>query len=263
MHFSSFAVLYRTNAQARIIEEVLSSSGIPCRVLRRPDIASHGILMMIISILRVIIDPSNKEAVLGTLPFKDDVSSVDDALSGLIEIRESIHVSELIQRIINDFKIKPRGDDESWALEGIMNLASSKVYPQGIEGIMRFHDEVMLANSEDSYDPSIQAVHLMTIHMAKGLEFRVVFIPGMEEGIMPFTINREDQDIEEERRLFYVGMTRAKDELVLLRARRRIVHGRRMSLPPSRFLEELPEGIETVEIPDKKKPKVEKQMGLF
>jgi superfamily I DNA/RNA helicase len=81
----------------------------------------------------------------------------------------------------------------------------------------------------------------MTLHMAKGLEFKVVFVVGCEEGLLPFTLTRNDADVEEERRLFYVGMTRAKDELFLLHARNRFLYGQKLRGTPSSFLSEIPQ----------------------
>ena len=105
----------------------------------------------------------------------------------------------------------------------------------------------------------------MTLHMAKGLEFKTVFVVGCEEGLLPFTLTKGDADIEEERRLFYVGMTRAKDELILLHARNRFLYGRRLSGTPSSFLAEIPqELVRTDSLADKpRKQKQGKQPTLF
>ncbi|MBI3754415.1 MAG: ATP-dependent helicase [Deltaproteobacteria bacterium] len=101
--------------------------------------------------------------------------------------------------------------------------------------------------------------------MAKGLEFKAVFIAGVEDGLIPYTLNRDDSDIEEERRLFYVGMTRAKDELFLLHVRNRFLYGKQLTQPPSPFFSEIPdEFIEKRLIPDRPNTlKKEKQMKLF
>ena len=101
--------------------------------------------------------------------------------------------------------------------------------------------------------------------MAKGLEFKVVFITGVEEGIVPYTVKKDDVDTEEERRLFYVGMTRAMDELFLIHTRSRFLYGQRMAQVPSPFIIELPEELITkLYIPDRvKMTKNDKQIGLF
>ncbi len=104
------------------------------------------------------------------------------------------------------------------------------------------------------------------MHTAKGLEFRVVFIAGCEDGLIPCTIMKDGVDIEEERRLFYVGMTRAKDELFLLHARTRFLYGQRLAPSPSPFVDEIPvELIERRVMQDKviKQKEPDRQMGLF
>ncbi len=126
-------------------------------------------------------------------------------------------------------------------------------------------DWLILIEPEDDI-PQGDGVRLLTMHMAKGLQFRVVFITGLEEGIIPLRFerrpHRDEEDIEEERRLLYVAMTRAEEELYLLYARRRTLYGRIYHQEPSRFLRELPqEFIEEVYIPDR--PLKEKQLGLF
>jgi superfamily I DNA/RNA helicase len=101
-------------------------------------------------------------------------------------------------------------------------------------------DDLLLFGAAAAFDPRADAVTLMTLHAAKGLEFPTAFIVGVEEGLLPFTLPDRPVDIEEERRLFFVGMTRAKDDLFLLRARNRFIYGESRSFPPSRFLSEIP-----------------------
>jgi DNA helicase II / ATP-dependent DNA helicase PcrA len=93
---------------------------------------------------------------------------------------------------------------------------------------------------------------------------RVVFMAGVEDGLIPYTMAKDDSDVEEERRLFYVGMTRAKDELFLLHARNRFLYGRQQTCRPSPFLREIPEGlVRTVTIPDRPRKPQDNQMKLF
>jgi len=104
-------------------------------------------------------------------------------------------------------------------------------------------------------------VSLMTLHAAKGLEFPVVFIAGVEDGLIP--MRRRDSDLDEERRLFYVGLTRAKDDLILLTARSRTEHGKVESRAPSPFLEDIPDGLlEREKVARKRKPD-DGQLKLF
>ncbi len=128
-------------------------------------------------------------------------------------------------------------------------------------------DEAALMTPADFFDPRADAVTLMTLHMAKGLEFRVVFIAGVEEGIIPYTLNQDQDsvDLEEERRLFYVGMTRAGDELFLIHAGKRFLYGQRLALSPSPFISEIPGEFihRTVVSGRDRRRKQERQMGLF
>ncbi len=193
--FSDFAVLYRTNAQAKAIEEAFLASGIPYQVIgRRSSLLSKEI---------------------------DETLAYLRSLAGLEEEAGA-------------------ADDDS--------------------------AEAKLLTEADFFDPRADAVTLTTLHTAKGLEFRVVFLAGAEEGLIPLTMTGNDADIEEERRLFYVGMTRAKDELFLLHARSRFLYGQRTNPLPSPFTREIPDSlIETVVMPDrmKKQKEPDKQMGLF
>jgi len=108
-------------------------------------------------------------------------------------------------------------------------------------GLQSFLEEVSLVSDIDNYDPSADAATMLTLHTAKGLEFPVVFIVGLEEGIMPHVRSREDPDaMEEERRLFYVGITRAMQRLYLLYTFKRSLYGRTETSEPSSFLRDIP-----------------------
>ncbi len=196
--FSDFAVIYRTNAQARALEEAFAASGIPCQTVgRRSGVQSKEIEK--------------------TLAFLRSLIRAD----GTVETTTA---------------------DTADAMEA------------------------KLLTPADFFDPRADAVALMTLHMAKGLEFDVVFVTGCEDGLIPCSIMKDGVDIEEERRLFYVGMTRAKDELFLLRARSRFLFGQRLVPPPSPFVGEIPEEYrESRAVADKikKQRPEENQMGLF
>jgi len=192
--FSDFAVVYRTNAQAKAIEEAFSTSGIPYQIIGRKSSLQSRVL---------------KE----TIAYLHSLANLDASEPGQSEANEA-----------------------------------------------------KLLISADFFDPRANVITLTTMHTAKGLEFRVVFMAGVEDGLVPFTLTKSDLDIEEERRLFYVGMTRAKEELFLLHVRNRFLYGQRISLLPSPFLKEIPDDlINNSVVPDKLKKKKEpdKQMGLF
>jgi ATP-dependent DNA helicase UvrD/PcrA len=193
--FSDFAVIYRTNAQLRALEDSFSASGIPYQVIGRRSGAKAGEIEETVAYLRSLIHAGEE--------------------CGPIDV----------------------GGRESKLLGGA-----------------------------DYYDSRADAVALMTMHMAKGLEFPVVFIAGADEGLIPYTLLKDDVDMEEERRLFYVGMTRAKNELFLMHARSRFLYGRRLASPLSRYLGEIPAVcIQKTVIAGKawKQKESDKQMGLF
>lgn len=225
--FSDFAVIFRTNAQAKAIEDAFATSGIPYQVVGRV----HSL---------------NK----------------DEALKKIAELKDRLTIDELLDTVLNESGLKKYYKDGSVFLENIVASYKDKGPEEAIKNIT---NEVSLMSPGDFYDPRADAVALMTLHMAKGLEFKVVFIAGVEEGLIPYTIKKDGVDIEEERRLFYVGMTRAKDELFLLHARNRFLYGQSLAQSPSPFLRDIPEGlIEKRFVADKiRVAKKENQMGLF
>jgi len=126
-------------------------------------------------------------------------------------------------------------------------------------------DELSLSSGSDDYDAQADKVTLMTMHAAKGLEFRIVFIAGCSEGMVPHLRTNETPEVEEERRLFYVAMTRAKEELLILCPRRYSLFGQRLERQKSSFLSEIPKNlVNFTDIPDPfRKPAKGKQQSLF
>ncbi len=167
-------------------------------------------------------------------------------------------ITEGIKEAISYIEVRP-----SQSLEEIIGYLKEKYIffksliqnyqPSSIEDLRSWLH--ILLPQDDSFQG--EAVRLLTMHMSKGLEFKIVFITGLEEGLVPYKYS----DIEEERRLLYVAMTRAKDELYLIHSRRRIIHGRLVDQRPSPFLLEIPEDcIERIYIPDRPK---KRQISLF
>ena len=136
----------------------------------------------------------------------------------------------------------PVDGEERWEnVQELRNVAAQFDELEPEQALMRFLEDVALMSDADEYDEKVDAVTLITMHAAKGLEFPVVFITGMEEGLLPHVRSFDDPaQMEEERRLAYVGVTRAKDRLYLLRAFRRAMMGQGSHNPPSRFLKDLP-----------------------
>ncbi|MEJ2201307.1 MAG: 3'-5' exonuclease, partial [Desulfuromonadaceae bacterium] len=135
-----------------------------------------------------------------------------------------------------------RTEEARGRMENLDQLLAGMEEHFGSEGTLsEYLEQVALITDLDSYDPSLDRVTLMTLHAAKGLEFPVVFMTGMEEGLFPHARSHNgDDELEEERRLCYVGMTRAMEKLYLSHARRRRVFGDYQFNPPSRFLGEIP-----------------------
>ena len=140
--------------------------------------------------------------------------------------------------------LKDAGEAEAERVENLQEFVSGVVeYMNSTEepSLTGFLEETALVADVDKYDENADAVVLMTIHSAKGLEFPVVFLPGMEEGIFPgIQASMDETEIEEERRLAYVAITRAKEALYITTARSRLQYGRTQYNPPSRFIEEIP-----------------------
>jgi DNA helicase-2/ATP-dependent DNA helicase PcrA len=151
----------------------------------------------------------------------------------------------------------------------VQSLARGYDAPDGSESVRAFFDALALEGAADHFDHRAEKIALMTLHAAKGLEFPVVFIIGCEETLLPMKLPGWDAKTEEERRLFYVGMTRAKEQLYLLRAKRRPLFGRVQENQPSRFLANIEEQLKAYEkwqAPIRKEPKKrgnENQLGLF
>ena len=225
--FADFAVLYRTNGQARVFKEAFMERGIPFQA-----VGGKG--------------PSRRKALIeelrGQLDTMPDRQDMDAFWRGLRE--------------------KGSFPDEEWGLLHNLALAYQDLSPRDALG--EVINELTLFTTADDFDARAEAVALMTLHAAKGLEFKCVFVAGVEEGLIPFTSGPEGTDMEEERRLFFVGMTRARDELFLLHARRRFLYGRQGSGLPSPFLAEIPRQLMRQErVADGVKKKGGTQMGLF
>jgi DNA helicase-2/ATP-dependent DNA helicase PcrA len=205
LSFADFAVLYRTDAQSAALTEALQRSGIPWKK------SSHTALADDLTVRALLQE-------LGTAPAD---TAVADGLRAA--------AARLIERgDASDSAI-------ALALPRLVALAESCGTDRA-----RFLDAVALATDAEFYDPRADRVSLLTLHAAKGLEFPVVFILGLEDGIVPLYWSEPDEAVlAEERRLFYVGMTRAQDRLVLSRAEQRMWRGKLRRLEPSPFLRDI------------------------
>jgi len=163
-----------------------------------------------------------------------------------------------------------KGDEKlAHNFKRILNVARVYDSSNRNKSARAFFDALALEGAVDHFEPRAEKIALMTLHAAKGLEFPVVFIIGCEETLLPMQLAGLTGSVEEERRLFYVGMTRAKEQLYLLRARRRPLFGQVLENPPSRFLADIEEQLKAYEkwqAPTRKEPKKrsdENQLGLF
>ncbi len=150
-----------------------------------------------------------------------------------------------------------RTDEAKERLQNLQQLLTGMEEHMGSEGTLQdFLEQVALVTDLDSYDQRLDRVALMTLHAAKGLEFPIVFMTGLEEGLFPHSRSAgEGEDVEEERRLCYVGMTRAMEKLYLTHARRRRVYGDWQFNPPSRFLGEVPPRLlQQIAVPELRQP---------
>jgi DNA helicase-2/ATP-dependent DNA helicase PcrA len=281
---NDFAVLYRTNAQSRSIEEAFLHYGVPYRIVGGQRFYDRKEIKDILAYLRFIFQPADRasfERIVNVpargiggvslarfydwqefqgLSLIEALGRVEEnskipakARNGLHEIYDIVKSSEaamedtavvgiidsLIRRIdyiayLNDGT--PAGEAR---IENVKELLSvAKEYNE--LGLAGFLEEVALISDLDSADFGSSVVTLMTLHAAKGLEFPVVFMVGMEETIFPHSRALYDQsEMEEERRLCYVGMTRAKEELYMLHAASRMIYGTTQHNAPARFLSEI------------------------
>lgn len=295
-NFKDFAVLYRTNAQSRTIEEALLKSNIPYTMVGGTKFYSRKEIRDVISYLNLIANTSDNisyERIInepkrgvgpGTLE-KIRLFAYDRQMS-LLDASENIMLSPIkgkAAQAIGDFaifvlKLRDRLDnltitqlveevlEQSGYLEAlqIQNTLESQARIENIEEFLsvtknfddnntdgapdesgldklgRFLNDLALIADTDDGDQETAEVTLMTLHAAKGLEFPVVFLIGMEEGVFPLSRASEDQDeLEEERRLAYVGITRAEEILFLTNANSRILYGKTNYNRPTRFLNEI------------------------
>ena len=275
---SDIVVLYRTNAQSRAIEDALIEENIPYKIIgsvrfyQRKEV--KDILAYIrcalnrddlVSLKRIINVPSRgigKQALLKYLAWhrarKDGVALDGKSAPALLRFNEimdnltlqtnalsSVQFLKHLVRVIRYREYLKEGEqaNERWEnVEELVNLAKKYDDFPAPEGLQKLLEDVALMSDQDDIAQERDIVHLMTFHAAKGLEFRVVFMVGMEEGIFPHARSLfNPAELEEERRLCYVGLTRAKEKVFLSFALSRTHFGASQINPPSRFLGEIPE----------------------
>ncbi|HKD94057.1 MAG TPA: 3'-5' exonuclease, partial [Gaiellaceae bacterium] len=286
---SEVAVFYRTNAQSRVLEDVLVRQGIAYQVIGGPRFYERAEIKDLVAYLQALDNPydavsllrianrprrgigdsslarlqtwaDQREISLWEATAEAEMAGVSAApqkalkafratIESLMSAAMELEVPELIEEVLQrsgymesleaERTIEAQGRMEN--LQELVSVAREWREQAQDTTLSAFLQEISLYSDQDAIRGDASLVTLMTLHNAKGLEFRAVYLIGMEEGIFPHSRSIEEQGIEEERRLCYVGMTRAEERLTLLHASSRMLYGGRNHNLPSRFLDELPD----------------------
>lgn len=294
MSFSDHAILYRTNAQSRVIEEILIKSEIPYQIVGGVKFYDRKEIKDVLAYLRLISNPDDDislerivnvpkrgigattiaklaeagiERGVSMMKVLADMDLLDIAprtkntlrefhamMDSLNRMQEYLSVTELTEKLLelSEYKLELQRENTLESKARLENIDEFLSVTQEFEKrnddktLVAFLTDLALIADIDSMDKDEEeqqdSIVLMTMHSAKGLEFPVVFIIGMEEGVFPHSRTFQDnEELEEERRLAYVGITRAEKQLFLSCARTRTLFGRTSANPPSRFLSEIPD----------------------
>lgn len=310
LSFSDIAILYRTNAQSRVFEDVFRKFGIPYKIYGGMSFYQRKEIKDVLAYFRTVINPNDEEALMRIINFpvrglgdttlekiknyaydnqisvfellqnarllqnelnlsNRQISVIENFVANIIGFRNLLHETDVItlannildfSGIIKSYESVPNEENKERILniKELMNAVeqfaktertlpeesvSETIHLPNFRTLEEFMREVSLLTSQDernSSDTSPKVV-LMTIHLSKGLEFPYVFVVGLEEGLFPSARTLYEEDIEEERRLFYVAVTRAKKRVHLSFAQRRFINGRANTSSPSRFINDLPQ----------------------
>lgn len=272
------AILYRTNAQSRAIEDVFLAKGIPYKVFGSYYFYNRKEIKDLISYLRLIYNPHDEislrrvintpkrgigESAIAAIEERAKQQNISmfealetrkelefkEIIEDLIKRSESLSLTELIDEVLERSGMKKELEsskalEDEIRLENLMEVKSitaSFEERTGSANLGDFLEEVSLIADISNHTEDGDVVTLMTLHSAKGLEFPVVFLVGMEEGLFPHNMSLMENNLEEERRLCYVGITRAKERLYLTNAKRRMLYGKENMNIPSRFISEIDE----------------------
>ncbi len=291
LKYSDFAVLFRTNAQARAIEEVFMRESTPYRLIGGLKFYSRKEIKDMIAYLKLIHNPNDNISLkriinepkrgigdttvdmlsemadsknISIFNLIDETENINgmrasgniilfrDMIKELIKDKYNLGITDLIKKILlvtgyEENLVKENTKEAEGRLENIyefLGVASEFEKEEADNSLSEFLDSIALVSDTDKLDEGEEAVTLMTMHSAKGLEYNVVFIVGMEDGLFPSKKSIfEHDDIEEERRLCYVGITRARKQLCLTNAKQRTLYGSTSYTIPSRFISEIPDDL--------------------
>jgi DNA helicase-2/ATP-dependent DNA helicase PcrA len=286
---SEIAVFYRTNAQSRVLEDILVRQDIPYQVIGGPKFYDRAEVKDAVAYLQALDNPADsvslarianrprrglgdttlsrlaafadaqeitlrealgrgEEAGCGAAPLRA-VQKLAGLLDSLTQAAGELSVAELLERVLEESGYlealeAERTVEAQGRIENLLELVGvAREYGATAEepSLSDFLQGIALVSDQDQLEQEGGRVTLMTIHNAKGLEFRAVFLVGMEEGVFPHSRSLEEGELEEERRLAYVGLTRAQERLTLTHASGRSLYGARNYNLPSRFIDELPQ----------------------
>ena len=312
--FGDIAVLYRMNSQNTALVEAFERSGIPYHVAGDTSLINRPGVQEIVTLLqlgdgRTVTTGSALRCLSSTIDGLGDrtVELIEELWKNRTQITID-HVAELmdhprllmkrsrngVEALLNDLKTINSDLEKRMAAHILENLARSSIweklkwrYPRADDSLRELTryarietelpvmlDKLLLSQEYDAFGEASEHVHLMTLHAAKGLEFPVVFVVGCEDGLVPLQHGGEVSDVDEERRLFYVAMTRAKERLYLVRSGKRMLFGEVRATRPSPFLTDIEEQLKQYDRPDgrrksdrgrrkKAKSKPTNQLSLF
>ena len=289
---SEIGVFYRTNAQSRVLEDVLVRQDVPYQVIGGPRFYERAEIRDATAYLSVLVNPQDATSLLrianrprrgiGDTSLQRLVTHAENTgrtlfgamadpeaagvtaascrairgfhatMESLMALSQELPVDEILERVLvktgtldaleAERTIEARGRIEN--LQELVGVAREYRQQTADAALAGFLQDIALVSDQDTISDDRGLVTLMTLHNAKGLEFRAVFVIGMEEGVFPHVRSIEEQGVEEERRLCYVGMTRAMERLTLTHTLSRSLFGRRSYNLSSRFLDELPREVE-------------------
>ena len=304
--FSDFAILYRTNAQSRVMEEILLKSNIEYSIVGGVKFYDRKEIKDILAYLRLIANPDDdislrrvinvpkrgigstsldkiaNYAAMNDLSMMQALEEADfiglspkitksviefkDLVKGYTQMQEYLSVTELVEEILekSGYREMLKAEKSIEAQSRLENIDEFLSVTKSFEdtnddkSLVAFLTDLALVADIDKLDDDEQptdAVILMTLHAAKGLEFPVVFLMGLEEGVFPHSRSlMDEEEMEEERRLAYVGITRAEEELYMTNAQMRTLYGQTKMNPVSRFIAEIPEDLIDNFEPEKRSP---------
>ena len=299
-NYSDFAVLYRTNAQSRTVEEAFVRNNIPYNIIGSYYFYNRKEIKDLIAYLNLIYNTNDSvslERVINTPKrgigtktidnIREKANMNDTSLFDAIDSGKELEFKKLILELIEDSKTMNLSDliedvlvktglrreyeldksiESDTKVENLNEFKSLAVNfeDNGIYDLSTFLENIMLVSDKGQYAEDDNNVNIMTLHSAKGLEFNIVFILGMEEGIFPHSRSFESaKELEEERRLCYVGITRAKKKLYLLSARVRTLYGRTSGTIESRFVKEIDPSLINIENESVKKDETKKVGNMY